>query len=369
MPEKTRGRIVLLPGDGIGPEVVAEAAQLLEAVAKRSGLTLEIEERLAGGAAIDRAGEPLPRATLDAARGADAVLLGAVGSPAYDALPWEKRPEQALLGLRTGLGVFANLRPVRLHEALAAASPLKAAIVRGTDILIVRELTGGLYFGAPRGIEGQGDARRARNTMTYSVGEIRRIARVAFAAARARRKKVTSVDKANILEVSQLWREVVVATSREFPDVRLEHLYVDNAAMQLVARPGDFDVILTENLFGDILSDEAAMLAGSIGMLPSASLGEGPGLYEPVHGSAPDIAGRGTANPLAAILSAAMLLRHSFERDADATRIEAAVARVLQEGGRTADLARPGETVLSTSAMGEKVRRALETAGESGAAR
>ena len=362
MPEKSRGRIVLLPGDGIGPEVVAEAAQVLQLVARRSGVALELEEHPAGGAAIDRTGEPLPQATLSAARAADAVLLGAVGSPAYDALPREKRPEQALLGLRKGLGVFANLRPVRLHRALEAASPLRAEIVRGTDILIVRELTGGLYFGSPRGIEGQGDARRARNTMAYSAVEIRRIARVAFAAARTRRKKVTSVDKANILEVSQLWREVVVETAREFPDVRLEHLYVDNAAMQLVARPGDFDVILTENLFGDILSDEAAMLAGSIGMLPSASLGEGPGLYEPVHGSAPDIAGRGVANPLAAILSAAMLLRHSLHREADAAQIETAVARVLDEGGRTADLACPGETALSTSAMGERVRRALEPA-------
>ena len=369
MPEKTRGRVVLLPGDGIGPEVVAEAAHVLQSVARQSGLALELEEHLAGGAAIDRTGEPLPAATLSAARGADAVLLGAVGSPAYDALPRDKRPEQALLGLRKGLAVYANLRPVRLIEALAGASPLKAEVVRGTDILIVRELTGGLYFGAPRGVEGQGDARRARNTMTYSAGEIRRIARVAFLAARARRKKVTSVDKANILEVSQLWREVVVETSREFPDVRLEHLYVDNAAMQLVARPADFDVILTENLFGDILSDEAAMLAGSIGMLPSASLGEGPGLYEPVHGSAPDIAGRGVANPLAAILSVAMLLRHSFDRDADAVRIEAAVARVLQEGARTADLARPGETVLSTGAMGDRVRRALETPGAAGGTR
>ena len=368
VPEKTRGRVVLLPGDGIGPEVVAEAAQVLQSVARRSGLALELEEHLAGGAAIDRTGEPLPSATLNAARGADAVLLGAVGSPAYDALPRDKRPEQALLGLRKELGVFANLRPVRLIEALAGASPLKAEIVRGTDILIVRELTGGLYFGSPRGIEGQGDARRARNTMVYSAGEIRRIARVAFEAARTRRKKVTSVDKANILEVSQLWRDVVVETGREFPDVRIEHLYVDNAAMQLVARPADFDVILTENLFGDILSDEAAMLAGSIGMLPSASLGEGPGLYEPVHGSAPDIAGRGVANPLAAILSAAMLLRHSFDRDADATRIEAAVARVLQEGARTADLARPGETVLSTGAMGERVRRVLETSSSTGEA-
>jgi 3-isopropylmalate dehydrogenase len=360
VPEKSRRRIVLLPGDGIGPEVVAEAAQVLQAVARRSGLALELEEHPAGGAAIDRCGEPLPQATLDAARAADAVLLGAVGSPRHEGLPREKRPEQALLGLRQGLGVYANLRPVRTHPSLEAASPLKADIVRGTDLLIVRELTGGLYFGTPRGVDGQGPTRRARNTMAYSAAEITRIAKVAFDAARGRRKKVTSVDKANILEVSQLWREVVVETAREYPEVQLEHLYVDNAAMQLVARPGDFDVILTENLFGDILSDEAAMLAGSIGMLPSASLGEGPGLYEPVHGSAPDIAGRGIANPLAAILSAAMLLRHSLDRPAEADRIEAAVGRVLDQGARTADLARPGEQVLSTRAMGQRVREALE---------
>ncbi len=359
MPETTRRRIVLLPGDGIGPEVTAEAAQVLQAVARRSGLALELEEHPAGGAAIERCGDPLPQATLDAARGADAVFLGAVGSPVHDALPREKRPERALLGLRQELGVYANLRPVRPHPALEAASPLKAEIVRGTDLLIVRELTGGLYFGTPRGVEGQGEARRARNTMVYSAAEIGRIAKVAFAAARGRRKKVTSVDKANILEVSQLWREVVVETAREYPDVRLDHLYVDNAAMQLAARPRDFDVILTENLFGDILSDEAAVLAGSLGMLPSASLGDGPGLYEPVHGSAPDIAGRGIANPLAAILSAAMLLRHSLDRPAEADRIERAVGRVLDQGARTADLARPGENVLSTREMGQRVREAL----------
>ena len=360
MPEGLRRRVVLLPGDGIGPEVVTEAAQVLQAVSRRAAVPIELEEHVVGGAAIERFREPLPEATLAAAGAADAVLLGAVGVPRLDALPRGERPERALLGLRKGLGVFANLRPVRLHPALEAASPLRPDIVRGTDLLIVRELTGGLYFGTPRGVEGEGAARRARNTMAYSASEIARIARVAFEAARRRRKKVTSVDKANILEVSQLWRDVVDETARAYPDVRLEHLYVDNAAMQLVARPNDFDVILTENLFGDILSDEAAMLAGGIGMLPSASLGEGPGLYEPVHGSAPDIAGRGVANPLGAILSAAMLLRHSLGLPAEADRIETAVGQVLDAGARTADLARPGETAISTRDMGRRVREALD---------
>jgi 3-isopropylmalate dehydrogenase len=359
VPSRPRRRVVLLPGDGIGPEVIGEAAEVLREAAGRAGLPLDLVEMPAGGAAIEATGEPLPAATLQAARSSDAVLLGAVGSPRHDALPREKRPEQALLGLRRGLGVFANLRPVRLHPALAGASPLRPEVVRGTDLVIVRELVGGLYFGTPRGIEGQGERRRARNTMAYSAPEIRRIARVALGAARGRRRKVTSVDKANVLETSQLWREVVSETARDYPDVALEHLYVDNAAMQLLARPADFDVVLTENLFGDILSDEAAMLAGGIGMLPSASLGEGPGLYEPVHGSAPDIAGRGSANPLAAILSAAMLLRHSLGAAAEADRVEAAVARVLEEGARTADLARPGETAISTREMGRRVRSAM----------
>jgi len=351
---------VLLPGDGIGPEVVAEAAQVLQVAARHATVSIELEEHAVGGAAIERFSEPLPEPTLAAARSADAVLLGAVGAPRFDTLPRDERPERALLGLRKGLGAFANLRPVRLHPALEASAPLRPDIVRGTDLLIVRELTGGLYFGTPRGIEGEGAGRRARNTMSYTAGEIGRIARVAFEAARVRKKKVTSVDKANILEVSQLWREVVSETGRAYPEVRLEHLYVDNAAMQLLARPAEFDVILTENLFGDILSDEAAMLAGGIGMLPSASLGEGPGLYEPVHGSAPDIAGRGVANPLGAILSAAMLLRHSLDLPGEADRVEAAVGQVLREGARTADLARGDEPALTTRAMGQRVREALE---------
>ena len=360
MPEAKRPRVVLLPGDGIGREVVAEAVRVLEMVARQAGAVLEMEEHAVGGAACDSVSEPLPRATFEAARAADAVLLGAVGTPRHDHLPRHLRPEQALLGLRQGLGVYANLRPVRLHPALLQASPLRPDVVGGTDLLIVRELTGGLYFGSPRGVSGEGEGRLATNTMAYSVAEIRRIARVAFEAARGRRRKVTSVDKANILEVSQLWREVVSETAREYPDVLLEHLYVDNAAMQLLARPRDFDVVLTENTFGDILSDEAAMLAGGIGMLPSASLGEGPGLYEPVHGSAPEIAGRGIANPLAAILSAAMLLRHSLGLPREAARVEEAVGRVLDDGARTADLARPGQKSIGTRDMGDAVCRALE---------
>jgi 3-isopropylmalate dehydrogenase len=353
--------VVLLPGDGIGPEVVAEAAAVLQQAAAAAGLPLELEEHAAGGASIDATGEPLPAATLQAARRADAVLLGSVGTPRHDTLPRERRPEQALLALRKGLGVYANLRPVRLYRVLESASPLRPEVVRGTDMLIVRELTGGLYFGTPRGVEGRDGGRVARNTMIYSVSEIQRIARVAFEAARRRNKKVTSVDKANILETSQLWRDVVTETGRDFPDVALDHLYVDNASMQILARPASFDVILTENMFGDILSDEAAMLAGGIGMLPSASLGEGPGLYEPVHGSAPDIAGRGIANPLAAILSTALLLRHSLGRPEEAARIEEAVSRVLEQGARTVDLARAGETPLSTQEMGRRVRQAMES--------
>ena len=349
--------------------MVAEAEQVLQVAARHASVSIEVEEHAVGGAAIERFSEPLPERTLAAARCADAVLLGAVGAPGLDALPADKRPERALLGLRKGLGVFANLRPVRLHPALVAASALRPEIVRGTDLLIVRELTGGLYFGTPRGVEGVGEDRRARNTLSYTAAEIGRIARVAFEAARVRRKRVTSVDKANILEVSQLWRDVVSETARAYPEIRLEHLYVDNAAMQLLARPREFDVILTENLFGDILSDEAAMLAGGIGMLPSASLGEGPGLYEPVHGSAPDIAGRGAANPLGAILSAAMLLRHSLGLPGEAERVEAAVGQVLQEGARTADLARGDETVMTTRAMGQRVREALERVAAGGRVR
>ena len=359
MTERGKKRVVLLPGDGIGAEVVPEAAGVLKVAAETARLDLVVEEHPVGGAACDAVGEPLPDETLEAARRADAVLLGAIGRPGFEGLPPERRPEVALLGLRRELRVFANLRPVKLHPALETASPLRPERIRGTDVLIVRELTGGIYFGAPRGVEGEGADRVARNTMTYSVAEVSRIARVAFEAARKRRKMVTSVDKANVLEVSQLWREVVTDVAGDYPDVRLDHLYVDNAAMQLVNRPADFDVILTGNMFGDILSDEAAMLVGGIGMLPSASLGEGTGLYEPVHGSAPDIAGKGMANPLAAILSVAMMLRHSLDRPEAADRVETAISRVLDGGARTPDLARNGETPISTGEMGRRVRESM----------
>ena len=355
-------RVLLLPGDGIGPEVVREAAAVLRVAAANARIEIDLDERAVGGAALAESGEPLPKETMDAARGVDAVLLGAVGLPEHDTLPPERRPERALLGLRMGLGAFANLRPVKLYPVLEASSPLRSERVRGTDLLIVRELTGGIYFGAPRGVEGKAPGRVARNTMVYSEMEIRRIARVAFEAARKRRKRVTSVDKANVLETSQLWREVVGEVAREYADVQLEHLLVDNAAMQLLARPSEFDVILTGNMFGDILSDEAAMLAGGIGMLPSASLGESAGLYEPVHGSAPDIVGKGTANPLAAILSVAMLLRHSLQAGSEADSIESAVELVLAEGARTPDLAREGETPVTTVEMGERVRAAMARA-------
>jgi len=330
-------RIVLLPGDGIGPEIVAAARRVLEALGE-----FEFEERLMGGCSIDAHGVALTDEVLEDCRGADAVLLGAVGGPKWDTTdPDAPRPEQGLLGLRKGMGLYANLRPVRPSPALVGASPLREERIAGTDLLVVRELTGGIYFGDSGRA---GDS--AHDTCEYSVGEIERIARAGFAAAQrraggdGRRPRVTSVDKANVLETSRLWREVVGRVSEEYPEVELDHLLVDNAAMQLVSRPADFDVIVTENLFGDILSDESAMLTGSLGMLPSASLGEAgaPGLFEPVHGSAPDIAGRGVANPLATFLSAAMLLRHGLGRAPEAERIEAAVDAVLGQGLRTPDL-------------------------------
>ena len=328
--------IVLLPGDGIGPEVVAAAARVLESVASKSGLEIALSSYQVGGAAL-KAGLPaLPPATLDACRRADAVLLGAVGDPAFDHLPSSERPEGGLLALRRGLGVFANLRPARLWPGFEDAGPLRPEVARGADLLIVRELTGGLYFGEPRGIDW--DAGMAYNTMRYTVPEIERIARVAFEAARRRRRHVTSVDKANVLETSQLWRSVVTRVAGDYPDITLQHMYVDACAMVLITDPARFDVVLTENLFGDILSDEAAVIPGSIGLLPSASLGDGPGLYEPVHGSAPDIAGRDVANPVGAIASASLLLRHSLRRTAEADALDAAVERALREGCRTADL-------------------------------
>ncbi|MCS6945622.1 MAG: 3-isopropylmalate dehydrogenase [Sutterellaceae bacterium] len=354
-------KIAVLPGDGIGPEVVAAAVQVLQAL----GEPFEFEFAEVGGAAYEAYGQPLPEATLALTRAADAVLFGAVGDWKYDALPRALRPEQAILGLRRALGLFANLRPAVCFEPLVAASSLKPELVAGLDILIVRELTGDIYFGQPRGRRLAPDgpftgAPEGFDTMRYTRPEIERIARVAFEAARRRRRHVTSVDKANVLETSQLWREVVTEVHAEYRDVTLEHLYVDNAAMQLVRAPKYFDVIVTGNLFGDILSDEAAMLTGSIGMLPSASLGEsGRGLYEPSHGSAPDIAGKGTANPLATILSAAMMLRHSLGRPAQAARIETAVGKVLAAGLRTPDIASPGMRMVGTREMAAAVVAAL----------
>jgi 3-isopropylmalate dehydrogenase len=353
-------RIAVLAGDGIGPEIVAEALKVLERLG-RDGLKFEFEHALVGGAAVDAHGDPLPAATLEAARRADAVLFGAVGGPKYDALPRPQRPEQGLLRLRKELGLFANLRPAVIYPELAAASTLKPEVVAGLDLLIVRELTGDIYFGQPRGIRRLDNGEREGfDTMRYSESEIRRIAHVAFRAARKRRRRVCSVDKANVLETTQLWREVVAEVGREYRDVELTHMYVDNAAMQLLKDPKQFDVIVTGNMFGDILSDEASMLTGSIGMLPSASLDvNGKGLYEPIHGSAPDIAGKGAANPLATILSAAMMLRYSLNQEAAARRIEAAVSKVLALGLRTADIALPGEAKVGTRDMGDAVVSAL----------
>ncbi len=357
-------QIAVLPGDGIGPEIVAEAVKVLRAVAHRFGHRFEMKEYPVGGAAYDRCGDCLPDETLAACKSADAILLGAVGGPKWDRLPVSQRPERrALLTLRSELGLFANLRPAKVWDALKGASPLREEIVSaGIDMLIVRELTGGAYFGE----KGRGDGGRSAYDVTpYSVHEIERVARVAFEAARRRfpqgRPKVTSVDKANVLETSRLWRETVTALhAAEYADVELEHLYVDNAAMQLVRAPSRFDVILTENMFGDILSDEASQITGSIGMLPSASVGaSGGGLYEPIHGSAPDIAGKGIANPLATILSAAAMLRHAFGLGAEADAIEHAVASVLARGLRTADIADQGGASISTSAMGDAVAEAV----------
>ncbi|MBS1171774.1 MAG: 3-isopropylmalate dehydrogenase [Proteobacteria bacterium] len=352
-------KICVLPGDGIGPEIVAEAVRVLEAL-RSDGLKFELDNALLGGCAVDAAGEPYPEATRKLAREADAVLLGAVGGPKYDSLPREKRPERGLLGIRKDLGLFANLRPAVLYPELANASTLKPEVVSGLDILIVRELTGDIYFGEPRGIEVRDGERVGINTMIYSEGEIRRIARVSFDAARKRNRKLCSVDKMNVLECTQLWRDVVSEVGKDYPDVELSHMLVDNAAMQLVRNPKQFDVMVTGNMFGDILSDEASMLTGSIGMLPSASLNEtGKGLYEPIHGSAPDIAGKGVANPLATILSAAMMLRYTFGQEAAASRIEAAVKTVLAQGLRTADIYEAGTTRVGTTAMGDAVIAAL----------
>jgi 3-isopropylmalate dehydrogenase len=344
--------IALLAGDGIGPEVVAQARRVLDAL----DLDLTYEEALVGGVAYHQAGHPLPEATLDVARRADALLFGAVGDPTCDTLERGLRPEQAILGLRKHLGLFSNLRPATLFEGLEDASALKPEVAKAIDLLIVRELNGDVYFGEKGRREGKNGAREGYDIMSYDETEVRRIAHVGFQAAAKRRGQLCSVDKANVLETSQLWRDVVIEVSAEYPDVQLTHMYVDNAAMQLVRNPGQFDVIVTGNLFGDILSDQASMCAGSIGMLPSASLDDaGKGLYEPIHGSAPDIAGQGKANPCAAILSAAMMLRHSLAQPAAADRIEAAVAQAIRDGARTADL---GGT-MSTAAMGDAVLAAL----------
>ena len=356
----THHRVVLLPGDGIGPEITAVTRQLLDVVSERHGFQLDFDEQLIGGAAIDATGEPLPVTTLEACRSADAVLMAAIGSPRFDSLPREKRPESGLLALRSGLKLFANLRPVKIVPALIEASSLKPDVIDGVDLMVVRELTGGIYFGQPKGrVEADGE-ERGFNTMTYSASEVDRIAKVAFELARERGGRLCSVDKANVLDVSQLWRDRVDAMAPSYGDVEVSHLYVDNAAMQLVRAPRQFDVLLTGNLFGDILSDEAAMLTGSIGMLPSASLGsDGPGLFEPVHGSAPDIAGEDKANPMAMVLSAAMMLRIGLKQKAAADALERAVDRVLAAGFRTGDLMAEGCTQLGCEAMGEELRKVL----------
>jgi 3-isopropylmalate dehydrogenase len=357
-------RVLILPGDGIGAEVTREAVRVLQTVATKYGHELSLSEGLLGGIAIHRTGNPFPPETEQLALEADATLMGAVGLPEFDNAPPDQRPERGLLGIRKSLGVYANLRPVRAYEALIDSSPLKNELVRGTDMIIVRELTGGIYYGTPRGINGSGDAERGVNTMAYTRAEIARIARMAFNLARARRKKVTSVDKSNVLETSQLWRKVVCEVAPEFPDVELNHLLVDNCAMQLVLNPRQFDVVVMENMFGDILSDEGAVLAGSIGMLPSASIGDKlpsgawVGLYEPVHGSAPDIAGQNKANPLGAIGSVAAMLEYSFGLKAEADRVSRAIEAVLNAGRVTADL-KPKGAPATTEEVGRAVCEAL----------
>ena len=354
-------RIAVLAGDGVGQEVIPEAVRVLQAVAKGTGISLEFEPALCGGAAIDATGHPLPPATLELCRLAHAILFGAVGGPKWDGVPQEQRPERGLLALRKELDLYANLRPATCFPMLEDASPLRREVVSGTDIMVIRELTGGLYFGEPRGIEQRADGSdRAVNTMVYTSGEIERVARVAFDVARKRRRKVTSVDKSNVLVVSQLWREVVNRVATDYPDVTLDHVLVDNCAMALVQRPTQFDTIVTENTFGDILSDEAAILAGSMGMLPSASLGGAVGLYEPVHGTAPDIAGKGVANPIAAVLSSAMLMRYSLDLVDAAAKVERAVMRVLEQGYRTADIAGAGSRRVGTREMGEAILKEVE---------
>ncbi|NIA31718.1 MAG: 3-isopropylmalate dehydrogenase [Actinobacteria bacterium] len=347
-------KIAVLPGDGIGPEVVGEAVNVLQTVAETAGFHIETNYADVGGVALDKFDEPLPAKTLELCKSSDAVLLGAIGAPQYDTLPSHKRPERGLLGLREGLGLFANLRPAKVYPSLVQASSVKKELIEGIDIFIVRELTGGIYFGKPRGFDDQ-NGGRGFNTMMYDKNEVERIARVAFDAAQKRSKKVTSVDKANVLEVSQFWRKIVLQVAGDYPDVQLNHMYVDNCAMQLIRWPKQFDVILTGNLFGDILSDEASMLTGSLGMLPSASVGSETAMYEPVHGSAPDITGQNIANPIATIASIAMMLKYSFDRNKEAEAIETAINRILLKGYRTKDIASDGTQVVSTKEMGKLV--------------
>src|SRR5215470_17845222 len=353
-------KITTLPGDGIGPEVTAQAVAVLHTTVQAFGHELRVMEKNVGGAALVASNDPLPQGTIDACLSADAVLLGAVGGPAFDHYPAKLRPEAGLLRLRKELGVFANLRPAICLPELEAQSPLRPEAVRGADVLIVRELLGGVYFGE-RSTTGEVGKRRAVDTMAYTEPEVERIARLAFALAQKRRKKLTSVDKANVLDSSRLWRDVVNRVVKDFPDVELAHMYVDSAAMALVSRPATFDVVLTENMFGDILSDQAGAVVGSLGLLPSASVGGKVGLYEPIHGSAPDIAGKGIANPLGAILSAAMLLRHSFDLEEEALAIESAVREVLAAGNRTRDLVASGQVFVSTKEMGELVAGRIRT--------
>jgi 3-isopropylmalate dehydrogenase len=355
-------RVTSLPGDGIGPEVTLQAVRVLEAVADGFGHDLELDEKDIGGAALTASGNPLPDATIQACLASQAVLLGAVGGPAFDHYPRELRPEAGLLRLRQELGAYANLRPAVFYPALRACSPLREEVVKGMDILIVRELLGGLYFGQPRSIEGTAGARQALNSMRYGEPEIERIARIGFGLARGRRKRLVSVDKSNVLECSRLWREVVTRVGSEFPDVQLSHMYVDSAAMALVLKPAEFDVILAENMFGDILSDEIGGVVGALGLLASASIGGKVGIYEPVHGSAPDIAGQGIANPLGAILSVALMLRHSFDLSKEAECVEAGVISMLKAGMLTRDLAQPGERTVTTDTLGLKIAEFVQLA-------
>ncbi|OHC73546.1 MAG: 3-isopropylmalate dehydrogenase [Rhodospirillales bacterium RIFCSPLOWO2_12_FULL_58_28] len=360
-------KLLILPGDGIGPEVMDQVRRVIDVIGKLRKVAIDISDGLIGGASIDVNGVPLTEETIAEARKADAVMLGAVGGPKWDNLPFEIKPERGLLGIRKELGLFANLRPAVVFDSMVGASSLKEDVVKGLDIMIVRELTGGIYFGEPRGVEDlSGGGRKGYNTLVYTTGEIERIAHVAFGLAMTRGKRLCSVDKANVLDCMALWREVVTSVAADYPQVELSHMYVDNAAMQLVRAPKQFDVIVTDNMFGDILSDEASMLTGSLGMLPSAGLGAADhrgrrnAMYEPVHGSAPDIAGKGIANPLAALLSFAMCLRYSFDMARDADFIETAVRNVLDGGLRTADIMQPGKAKVSTSVMGDAVIQALE---------